>query len=77
MRISVDLIEEQISSLNKLGEVRGLSRAEMIRRAVGDYLNKNKQYLESNTDQAFDILKHKPIDGLHLQDNLRDEWQNK
>jgi metal-responsive CopG/Arc/MetJ family transcriptional regulator len=43
MRISVDLTEEQISSLNMLGEVRKLSRAEMVRRAVADYLNKNKQ----------------------------------
>ena len=74
MRTLINLTEEQINSLNILGEVRELSRAEMVRRAVGDYLNKNKQYLESNTEKAFGILADKPIDGLQLQNQLRDEW---
>ena len=43
MRTIVDLPEEQVSALDKIGERDSLSRAELVRRAVDLYLSEHKK----------------------------------
>jgi metal-responsive CopG/Arc/MetJ family transcriptional regulator len=42
MRILVDLPQDQIDALARLSEIRGSSRAVLIREAVAEYLDKHQ-----------------------------------
>ena len=74
MRTLISLPEEEVQILQTLGEIKKLSRAEMIRRAVRDYIAKNEKHINSGLDDAFGILKSKKIDAIELQKSLRNEW---
>ena len=70
MRTIIDLPEDQIASLARICEREGVSRAELIRRAVAAYLegrDKSKQ-------DAFGLWKDEHPDALELEDQLRKEW---
>lgn len=71
MRTIVDLPEEQIEALKRLSEQSLLSRAELIRRAVAEYLQHHRTDM---TDSAFGIWRHKQRDGLDYQRERRQEW---
>lgn len=71
MRTIIDLPDEQVEALRKIGERSSLSRAELIRRAVSDYLREHK--VES-TDEAFGLWQKEPKDALTYQRLLREEW---
>ena len=70
MRTIIDLPDAQISRLAKLVEQEKISRAELIRRAVSEYLQQH----QVDTDDAFGLWKNREIDGLTYQDRIRDEW---
>ena len=70
MRTIVDIPNEQIHALSKLVEQENVSRAELIRRALHDYL----QRYQVPDDDAFGAWKNKQQDGLNYQQKLRDEW---
>lgn len=73
MRTLIDIPEKQIATLSRLCREQGLSRTELIRRAITTYINQQK-----NTDiNAFGLWKQgtkKQKDGLQYQQELRDEW---
>ena len=71
MRTVVDLPDEQIAALKRLGEHSKLPRAELVRKAVAAYLRNHEPDAGEN---AFGIWKDDPRDGLDLQRQLRDEW---
>ena len=71
MRTIVDLPQDNVDALKALSQHTRLSRAELVRRAVADYLNRHWTPRE---DTAFGIWKHRKIDGLEYQENLRSEW---
>jgi len=71
MRTIVDLPPEQIAALSKIGERSKLSRAELIRRAVAEYLAARQPEPD---DSAFGLWKDKGDDGVEYQNKLRDEW---
>jgi len=71
MRTIVDLPEEQIERLRRLSEHAQLSRAELVRRAVAEYLSRNSP---SEANAAFGIWRAAPRDGLQHERALRDEW---
>lgn len=71
VRTIVDLPEEQIEALKKLSEQSRLSRAELMRRAVAEYL---QHYRVDATDSAFGIWRDKQRDSLDYQRQLREEW---
>ncbi len=71
MRTIVDLPEEHIKILAALGKQTRLSRAEMVRRAVAEYIARHK--LEQR-GEAFGLWKGRAEDGLGYQSRLRAEW---
>jgi len=71
MRTIVDLPEQQIESLKVLSQRAGLSRAELMRRAVADYLTRHPV---THKQDAFGLWKEHEEDGIAYQDRLRHEW---
>jgi len=72
MRTIIELPDEQIQRLASLGERERLSRAELVRRAVAEFLDRHKT---GNLEQAFGIWKNRATDGLRYQERIRDEWE--
>lgn len=72
MRTIVELPDEQIERLKALSKKSRLSRAELVRRAVADYLERQSPDEEN---VAFGIWRDKPRDGIDYQHALRDEWE--
>lgn len=73
MRTLIDIPEQQIKELKNLCQAQGLSRAEIIRRAITVYIS---QHQKKDSD-AFGLWKQKnqtTEDGLQYQKKLRDEW---
>jgi len=71
MRTIVDLPSEQIERLKALSERSRLSRAELVRRAVAEYLQSHPQ---GESDAAFGLWRDAPRDALAHERALRDEW---
>ena len=72
MRTIVDLPDEQIEALKRIAEHSKLSRAELIRRAVSQYLARHQPVRD---DSAFGIWKTRDEDGLKYQESVRTEWE--
>ncbi len=73
MRTLVDIPERQIMDLSLLCQTEGVSRAEIIRRAINSYLTQHKPK-EIN---SFGLWKNEnkiSEDGLEYQKKLRNEW---
>jgi predicted transcriptional regulator len=71
MRTIVDLPDEQIAALKALAERNGVSRAELVRRAVEAYLEQRRV---PTGDPAFGLWRKRGEDGLNYQERLRREW---
>lgn len=72
MRTIVDLPEDQIEGLRRLGQREGLSRAELLRRAVAAYLE--RQGSPGEMEEAFGLWRQSPVDADGQVERLRDEW---
>jgi len=71
MRTIIDLPDEQVDALHQLGSRDNLSRAELVRRAVAEYLDKRR---DIGSDHAFGLWKYLDCDALDYEDRLRGEW---
>ncbi len=72
MRTIVDLPTEQIEALKRMGKRSQLSRAELMRRAVAEYVARHQP---DQGDDAFGLWKKQPVDGVEYQQHLREEWE--
>ncbi|ORJ55841.1 CopG family transcriptional regulator [Geothermobacter hydrogeniphilus] len=72
MRTIIDLPEPQIERLREMSDRQGLSRAELVRRAVAEYLARHQG---EGSEEAFGLWKKRKTDSLNYQDQLREEWQ--
>jgi len=72
MRTIVDLPSEQIDALKQMGARSQLSRAELMRRAVAEYIARHQP---DQNDDAFGLWKGRDIDGVEYQQRLRMEWE--
>lgn len=72
MRTIIDIPAGLLDALDALAERDKVSRAEAVRRAIAEYLEKRRV---SRPDAAFGIWKSKEIDSLAYEDSLRDEWR--
>jgi len=72
MRTIIELPDEHIQRLASLGERERLSRAELVRRAVAEFLDR---HATANMQNAFGIWKDRATDALRYQDRIRDEWE--
>ncbi|WP_159952920.1 CopG family transcriptional regulator [Rhizobium sp. 18065] len=70
MRTLVDIPEAQIEALDKLAAQKQVSRAALIREAVGDLLDRQKDDAVRN---GFGLWGNAE-DGLSIQRRLRSEW---
>lgn len=73
MRTIVDIPDNHILALKKLSLELKVSRAEIVRQALCDYLkriDKKKEIYKS----AFGILKNAGLDGVEYQRIIRNDW---
>ncbi len=72
MRTLVDIPTDLLQSLDDISRHADVSRAEVIRRALREYIVSRHQ-----VPDVFGLIKHQPPlpDGLQAQRSLRDEWQ--
>lgn len=71
MRVIVEIPDEQLELMERLLEREGISRAELVRRAVRDYLQRCES---GDACSAFGLWANNPRDGLSYQEELRSEW---
>lgn len=70
MRTLVDIPDAQIEALDKLAAAKQVSRALLIREAVGDLLDRQK---DDVVRRGFGLWGNSE-DGLAVQRRLRSEW---
>jgi metal-responsive CopG/Arc/MetJ family transcriptional regulator len=70
MRALVDLPKQQLDALAEIGRRKGVSRAEVIRTALDQYLTANRP----NTFEEFRGLWGPGEDGVAYQRRMREEW---
>ena len=71
MRTVIDVPDEIIESLDRVGGSEQRSRAALIREAIADFVQRKSN---PTAEAAFGIWKQKGIDGLRYQEELRIEW---
>lgn len=71
MRTLVDIGEAELEALDRLAKEGNVSRASVIRSAIGDYLARN---VKDRQSAAFGLWKQDPVDGLKFQNEIRSEW---
>jgi predicted transcriptional regulator len=78
MRTLIDIPEDAIRRLDDLAAASGWSRAEAVRRAINDMLERAAAAERAADDAAlsaaFGLWKDRGIDGLAYQKALRAEW---
>lgn len=75
MRTLVDIPDDQIAELTKLAERQKVSRAALVREAIGDLLaSRRREARKQAIDAAFGIWAGMEEDGLAYQERLRSEW---
>ena len=73
MRTIIDIPDAQIKILNRLSKKKKVSRAEIIRQALTDYVV-NYAKSKKSYKSAFGIWKDQQLDSLSYQQKLRKEW---
>lgn len=71
MRTIIDIPNSLVKSLDRIGAANNHSRAALIREAISDFLRTKSL---SQAESAFGLWKHRKMDGLHYQNDLRKEW---
>lgn len=71
MRTIIDIPANQLEQLALFASQQKISRAELIRRAVADYL---QRYVAVRADDAFGLWRERNVDGVAYQQRLREEW---
>ena len=75
MRTIVNIPEKAIEQLAQICKGKGISRAEAIRRAVSDFIERQTRSDAGSTEKAFGIWKGNGVDGLRYEDKVRAEWE--
>jgi hypothetical protein len=70
-RLSVNFPESCIDAPDAIAQAEGLSRAQVVRKAILLYLEQRRC---ANGD-AFGIWKERPVDGVAYQEAMRSAWQ--
>lgn len=71
MRTVIDIPDDQVEGLARIGRREGVSRAELVRRAIDGYLRRRDVAADA---RAFGLWKDRETDGLAYEDALRREW---
>lgn len=71
MRTIIDIPPHILDEFDALAKRENVSRAEAVRRAMTEYLEKHPR---SSPNAAFGIWKSRKIDPLAYEDAIRGEW---
>ena len=71
MRTLIDIPDEKLQQLTRLSRERRVSRAEVVRCAIDQYLAAQPK---SSLRDLFGIWSDRNIDGLAYEQELRREW---
>ena len=71
-RALVSIPESNLKELDALSEIQHVSRSELIRQAVAQYLEKLRP--SEKADDAFGLWRDRKVDGLDYEARLRAEW---
>lgn len=75
MRTIIEIPDDDVNVLDKMSKQEECSRAAIIRNAIKDYIEKNKeQHSSAVLSQAFGMWQKTPVDGLSYEDKIRNEW---
>lgn len=70
MRALVDIPDRQLAELQAICQAKKLSRAEVIRRALAAFIERNK----ATPASAFGLWASSTEDGVAYQERMREEW---
>ena len=73
MRTIIDIPDQLIESLDRMGTAHRKSRAALVREAISEFLRAKSI---PAADAAFGLWKHRKKDGLEYQADLRREWES-
>ena len=71
MRTIIEIPDDVIESLDRVGRLQKQSRTAVIREAISEYLQQKSVLLAK---AAFGLWTEKQKDGVEYQDELRSEW---
>jgi metal-responsive CopG/Arc/MetJ family transcriptional regulator len=71
MRILIDIGDAELGALDRLAKTEKVSRASLVRKAIGDYVDKHNRQGEN---EAFGLWGGEGVDGLEYQEKIRSEW---
>lgn len=74
MRTIIDLPEQQYEALKALAKREQASRAELVRRALAEYLARRAP--APGDDEAFGLWRDRDRDSLIYQERIRQEWDS-
>jgi metal-responsive CopG/Arc/MetJ family transcriptional regulator len=75
MRTIIEIPETDVALLDKMSKKADCSRAAIIRNAIKEYIDKNKElHTETVFSRAFGIWKDSPVNALDYEDKIRKEW---
>ena len=72
MKILIEINDVDIRKLAELGEELGLSRSQLIRQAVGEFLQKHVEN-QNAEELVFGLWKDREAGGLIYQNKIRNE----
>lgn len=74
MRTIIDIPDQLIESLDRMGTAHQKSRAALVREAIAEFLRVKSV---PSTEAAFGLWKHRKKDGIKYQADLRKEWERR
>ena len=74
MRTLVDIPDAELKKLTRLSKTDKVSRAQLVRCAIHDYLKARESKKPDTLDESFGMWADRGIDGLEYQMRIRKEW---
>jgi metal-responsive CopG/Arc/MetJ family transcriptional regulator len=72
MRTIIDIPDQLVESLDRVGKIHQKSRAALVREAITDFLREKSI---PQAEAAFGLWKQRNQDGVAYQNDLRQEWE--
>lgn len=72
MRTIIDIPDQLVESLDRVGKTHQKSRAALVREAITDFLREKSI---PQAEAAFGLWKQRNQDGVAYQNDLRQEWE--
>ena len=74
MRTIIDIPDQLIETLDRMGTAHRKSRAALVREAIAEFLRTKST---PAAEAAFGLWKHRKKDGVKYQADLRRKWESR